>query len=66
MHWVRDVVFDEDRHQLRTGNAPEAMAILRNTAINALRLTGHTNIAAGLRHTARDPIRGLKLLLSSD
>ena len=27
---VRDVVFDEDRHQLRTRNGPEIMAALRN------------------------------------
>ncbi|MFC2446889.1 MAG: hypothetical protein ACFNVT_10940 [Corynebacterium matruchotii] len=26
---VRDVVFDEDRHQLRTRNGPEIMAALR-------------------------------------
>lgn len=29
---VRDVVFDEDRHQLRTGNGPESMATLRKLA----------------------------------
>jgi hypothetical protein len=33
LHWVRDVVFDEDRHQLRTGNGPQVMATLRNTTI---------------------------------
>lgn len=38
LHWVRDVVFDEDRHQLRVGNGPHVMAILRNTAISLLRL----------------------------
>ena len=25
VHWVRDVTFDEDRHQLRTSNAPQVM-----------------------------------------
>jgi len=30
LHWVRDVVFDEDRHQLRTRNGPEIMTTLRN------------------------------------
>ena len=29
---VRDVIFDEDRHQLRTGNGPEIMAALCNLA----------------------------------
>ncbi len=26
LHWVRDVTFDEDRSQVRTGNAPRVMA----------------------------------------
>ncbi|MFF9034240.1 hypothetical protein ACF090_02070 [Streptomyces sp. NPDC014892] len=33
------------------------MASLRNLAIGALRLVGHTDIAAGLRHHARDTNR---------
>jgi hypothetical protein len=35
------------------------MSALRNLAINALRLSGLTNIAAALRHHARDPLRPL-------
>jgi predicted transposase YbfD/YdcC len=64
LHWVRDVTFDEDRSQIRTGNAPRVMATLRSTAIGLLRLTGWTNIAAGLRHHARDPHHPVKLLLT--
>ncbi|GAB3009385.1 hypothetical protein GCM10027184_79250 [Saccharothrix stipae] len=41
------------------GNAPRTMAYLRNLATNALRLTGHTTIAAGLRTSARNPARPL-------
>ena len=48
--------------QLRTGNAPRAMASLRNLAIGVLRLRGHRNIAAALRRNARDPTRLLPLL----
>ncbi len=55
LHWVRDVTYDEDRSQIRTGNAPHVMAALRNTAISLLRLTGCTNIAAATRHQARHP-----------
>jgi len=55
LHWVRDVTFDEDRSQARTGNSPHVMATLRNTAISLLRLAGWTNIAAALRHHARHP-----------
>jgi len=62
LHHVRDVTFAEDASQLRTGNAARAMATCRNLAIGALRLSGATNIAAGLRHNARDPARPLALL----
>jgi len=64
LHWVRDVTFDEDRSQVRTGNAPQVMATLRNTAISLLRLTGATSIAAALRHHAREPDRPVKLILT--
>lgn len=59
LHWVRDVSFDEDRSQIRTSNGPQIMAALRNLVITALRLAGHTNIAAALCHHARDPLRPL-------
>ena len=59
LHWVRDVTFDEDRSQVRTSNGPQIMAALRNLVITALRLAGTTNIAAALRHHARDPHRPL-------
>jgi predicted transposase YbfD/YdcC len=65
LHWVRDVTFDEDRHQLRTGNGPQVMASLRNTAISLLRLAGHTNIASALRHHGRSVSRPIELLLTA-
>ena len=36
LHWVLDVVFHEDLARLRTGNAPQNMAIIRHTALNFL------------------------------
>ena len=62
LHWVRDVTYGEDTSRIRTGTAPRVMAGLRNLAISALRLAGHTNIAAALRHTARNHTRPLTLL----
>lgn len=50
LHWVRDVDWDEDRSQLRTGTAPRALATFRNLAISAFRLAGRANIA----HARRD------------
>ena len=64
LHWVRDVTYDEDRSQVRTGNAPRVMATVRNTAISLLRLDGWTNIAEATRHHARDPERPITLLLT--
>ncbi|MFI1301739.1 ISAs1 family transposase, partial [Streptomyces noursei] len=65
LHWVRDVTFDEDRSQVRTGQAPHVMASLHNTAITLLRLHRHTNIAAALRHHSRNTTRPLSLLLTA-
>lgn len=55
LHWVRDVTFDEDRSQVRTGHGPQVMACLRNLAVSLLRLAGQRNIAQGVRWTGRDP-----------
>jgi predicted transposase YbfD/YdcC len=41
LHWTKDVVFDEDKHTLRRGNAPQVMSWLRSMCIslfNALKL----------------------------
>lgn len=62
LHWVRDVTFDEDRSQVRTGAAAHAMATLRNLAITLLRLAGAINIAAALRHCARHLPQALRLI----
>jgi predicted transposase YbfD/YdcC len=61
---VRDVTYDEDHSQVRTGNGPHVMATLRNATIGLLRLDGHDNIAKALRHHARNPQRPVKLLLT--
>ncbi len=54
LHWVRDVVFDEDRSQVRTGNGPRVMASLRNLAISMLRLARASSIAKALRWCSRN------------
>ncbi|MDO0925028.1 ISAs1 family transposase [Streptomyces sp. TG1A-8] len=52
LHWVRDVTFDEDRSQVRTGNAPRVMAGLRNTAITEVFQSGQwMGNGAGARST---------------
>jgi len=37
LHWLLDVVFDEDGNRSRKDNAPENLAILRRLAINIIR-----------------------------
>ena len=63
LHWVRDMDYDEDRSQVRTGNGPRVMASLRNLAITILRLAGMINIAAALRHHNRRPDRPLQTIM---
>jgi len=62
LHWVRDVTFDEDRSQVRTGARAQVMAALRNLAIGLLRRAGARNIAAALRHCARYAEKTLRLI----
>jgi predicted transposase YbfD/YdcC len=62
LHYVRDVTFAEDASQVRTGTGPQIMACLRNLVIGALSRAGPVNLAAALRHHARDPARSLATL----
>ena len=62
LHWVRDVTFDEDRCQIRTGAAPQVMAALRNLVIGMFRLNGVRNIAAALRSHAWHAHRAIALV----
>ena len=39
LHWVLDVIFDEDQSRLRTGHAAENMAVVRHMALNLMRTT---------------------------
>jgi predicted transposase YbfD/YdcC len=50
-HWVRDVTYDEDRSQVRSGSIPQVMAALRNTAIGLLRSAGCSKVISGKEFT---------------
>jgi predicted transposase YbfD/YdcC len=62
VHWVRDVTFDEDRSQVRSGSLPQVMAAFRNTALGLIRQAGETNIAAACRRFAAQPWSALALI----
>ena len=65
LHWVRDVTFDEDRSQVRTGAAPQATAACRNLAIALHRRTGAANIAAACRTCAGRPAAAITLVATA-
>ena len=62
LHDVRDTTFPEDASQVRVGTGPQVMPCLRNLAIGVLSRAGPVNLAAALRHHARDPRRPLTTL----
>jgi hypothetical protein len=64
IHYVRDVTFDEDRSQVRTGAAPQVMAATRNLVLALLRRARLTNIAAALRTYAGRPADAVALVLA--
>jgi hypothetical protein len=64
-HWVRDVTFDEDRSQVRSGAAPQAFAAAKNLAIALLRRAGRDNVAEALRSYAGRPCQAVALVASA-
>jgi predicted transposase YbfD/YdcC len=61
-HYVRDVSFQEDRSRLRSGNAPQIFAALRNLAITLLHRCGTSQISSARRSFAYHPEQALALL----
>lgn len=49
-HYIRDVSMGEDASQVRSGNAPQALAAFRNAIISALRLDGWSHMPNAFRH----------------
>jgi hypothetical protein len=64
LHWVRDMSFGEDDCRVRTGEAPEILAAIRNAGLRLLRASGLGNIAAALRRHAAQPQEALQLIMS--
>ena len=62
LHWLRDVVWREDKSTLRTGNAAQVMSALTNLVITLFRLQGVTKITAETRRNAQNPRRPLQLI----
>jgi predicted transposase YbfD/YdcC len=62
LHYVRDETFGEDRCQVHSGVAPQALAAIRNAVLSLFRFHGWSNIAAATRRYAAHPQLALRLL----
>lgn len=60
LHWIKDVVFDEDSAQMVDGYAAANFSIIRSFVINLLRNNGFDSLTRAIRHCAHD----IKLLFS--
>jgi len=49
LHWVKDVVLQEDSSRMRQGNAPANLSIIRSLAIAILRYNGYASITTAMR-----------------
>lgn len=62
VHWIRDVVFDEDHAQTRQGHLPHVCATLRNVVLTLLRAKGVSSTARARRRFAARPAEALLLV----
>jgi predicted transposase YbfD/YdcC len=61
-HWLRDVIWKEDKSLIRTGNGPQVWSALTNLVITLFRIHGVTSYTAETRRNAQDPRRAVRLL----
>ena len=61
-HWLRDVIWKEDKSLIRTGNAPQVWSAITNLVITLFRIHGVTSYTEETRRCAQDPRRTLRLL----
>jgi predicted transposase YbfD/YdcC len=62
LHYVRDVSFGEDRCQVHTGHAAQALAALRNGILALLRYEGWPSPPTAFRHFSLNVQHALRLL----
>ena len=61
-HWLRDVIWKEDKSLIRTGNGPQVWSALVNLVITLFRIHGVTSYTAETRRIAQNPRRALQVL----
>jgi hypothetical protein len=66
LHWVLDVIFKEDQSRLRAGHGARNMAVVRQFAINAVRLgKGKRSIKTTRKLAGWNPDKLARLLAPS-
>ena len=61
-HWLRDVIWKEDKSLIRSGNGPQIWSALTNLVITLFRIHGVTSFTEETRRIAQDPRRALRML----
>jgi predicted transposase YbfD/YdcC len=61
-HWLRDVIWKEDKSLIRTGNGPQVWSAITNLVITLFRIHGVTGYTEETRRIAQDPRRALRML----
>ena len=61
-HWLRDVIWKEDKSLIRTGNGPQVWSAITNLVITLFRIHGVTGYTEETRRIAQDPHRALRML----
>jgi predicted transposase YbfD/YdcC len=61
-HWLRDVIWKEDKSLIRSGNGPQIWSALANLVITLFRIHGVTRFAEETRRCAQDSRRALRFL----
>ena len=54
LHWVKDVIFGEDKAQMVDGYAAANFSILRSFVINIFRTNGFDSLTKAIRHCAHN------------
>lgn len=54
LHWVKDVVFNEDQAQMVDGYASANFSVLRSFVINLFRNNGFDSLTRAIRHCAHN------------
>jgi predicted transposase YbfD/YdcC len=56
LHWTKDVVFNEDRHTLRRGNAPQVMSWLRSMCISLCNALGLQSVSDTIHNLEKSSV----------